>query len=258
MDTAGALLGPLAAFGLLWMMADAFDAVFIVSFSVASLGVLVLIAFVPGRRSMPVGAPRPTLRETVRILGDAGFRRLLIAASILGLVTVGDGFLYLGLQERMQLDAAFFPLLPLGSALVYLLLAVPIGRLADRIGRRLPFLLGNLALVGAYSTVLLPVDGPLLLVLLLALLGTFYAATDGVLMALAGPRIPRDRRAGGMALLQTGQATGRLFAAVMFGAAWTFWGMSAAFAAAALTMLAVLIGAAVLIRPESRRDEGNA
>ncbi|KJL48929.1 Major Facilitator Superfamily protein [Microbacterium hydrocarbonoxydans] len=258
MDTAGALLGPLAAFGLLWMMADAFDAVFIVSFSVASLGVLVLIAFVPGRRSMPVGAPRPTLRETVRILGDAGFRRLLIAASILGLVTVGDGFLYLGLQERMQLDAAFFPLLPLGSALVYLLLAVPMGRLADRIGRRLPFLLGNLALVGAYSTVLLPVDGPLLLVLLLALLGTFYAATDGVLMALAGPRIPRDRRAGGMALLQTGQATGRLFAAVMFGAAWTFWGMSAAFAAAALTMLAVLIGAAVLIRPESRRDEGNA
>ncbi|WP_164234395.1 MFS transporter [Microbacterium hydrocarbonoxydans] len=251
MDTAGALLGPLAAFALLWMMTDAFDAVFMVSFCVATLGVLVLIAFVPGAKTAPAGAPRPTLRETLGILAEPRFRRLLIAATILGLVTVGDGFLYLGLQERLQLDAAFFPLLPLGSALVYLALAVPMGRLADRIGRRLPFLLGNLALVGAYSTLLLPFEGPVLLVLLLALLGVFYAATDGVLMALAGPGIPRERRAGGLALLQTGQATGRLFAAVLFGAAWTLWGVTAAFAVAAALLLAVVAVAAVLIRPES-------
>ncbi|HCS61996.1 MAG TPA: MFS transporter [Microbacterium sp.] len=255
MDTAGALLGPLAAFALLWFLADAFDAVFMVSFCVATLGVLVLIAFVPGRKSMPVGAPRPTLRETVSILKEAKFRRLLIAATILGLATIGDGFLYLGLQERLQLDAAFFPLLPLGSALVYLVLAVPMGRLADKIGRRLPFLLGNLALVGAYATLLLPFEGPILLVLLLALLGVFYAATDGVLMALAGPGIPRERRAGGLALLQTGQATGRLFAAVLFGAAWTFWGVNIAFAAAGVVLLLVLLIAAVLIRPEPRVDE---
>ncbi|WP_102191645.1 MFS transporter [Microbacterium aurantiacum] len=255
MDTAGALMGPLVAFALLWLVADAFDAVFMVSFCVATLGVIVLIAFVPGRKSMPVGAPRPTLRETVGILAEPKFRRLLIAATILGLATIGDGFLYLGLQERLQLDVAFFPLLPLGSALVYLLLAVPMGRLADRIGRRLPFLLGNLALVGAYSTLLLPIEGPILLVLLLALLGIFYAATDGVLMALAGPGIPHERRAGGLALLQTGQATGRLFAAVMFGAAWTFWGVTTALAVAAVVLLLVLIVAAVLIRPEPLAQE---
>lgn len=255
MDTAGALMGPLVAFALLWFAADAFDAVFMVSFCVATLGVIVLIAFVPGRKSMPGATPRPTLRQTVGILAEPKFRRLLIAATILGLATIGDGFLYLGLQERLQLDVAFFPLLPLGSALVYLLLAVPMGRLADRIGRRLPFLLGNLALLGAYSTLLLPIEGPLLLVLMLALLGIFYAATDGVLMALAGPGIPRERRAGGLALLQTGQATGRLFAAVMFGAAWTFWGVATALAVAAVVLLLALIAAAVLIRPEPQARE---
>ena len=255
MDTAGALMGPLVAFVLLWLVADAFDAVFMVSFCVATLGVIVLIAFVPGRKSVPVGTPRPTLRETVGILAEPRFRRLLIAATILGLATIGDGFLYLGLQERLQLDVAFFPLLPLGSALVYLLLAVPMGKLADRIGRRLPFLLGNLALLGAYSTLLLPIEGPILLVLLLALLGTFYAATDGVLMALAGPGIPRERRAGGLALLQTGQATGRLFAAIMFGAAWTFWGVATALAVAAVVLLLALLAAAVLIRPEPQIQE---
>ncbi|WP_435746903.1 MFS transporter [Microbacterium sp. PMB16] len=252
MDTAGALMGPLAAFALLWLVADAFDAVFIVSFCFAVLGVLVLIAFVPGRSSLPVGGPRPTLRETVGILAVPKFRRLLIAATILGLVTIGDGFLYLGIQERLQFDTAFFPLLPLGSALVYLLLAVPMGRLADRIGRRLPFLLGNLALLGAYSTLVLPLDGPVLVVMVLGLLGVFYAATDGVLMALAGPDIPRERRAGGLALLQTGQATGRLFAAVLFGAAWTLWGVETALVAAAVALLVALVVAALLIRPDSR------
>ncbi|TBO55384.1 MFS transporter, partial [Streptomyces kasugaensis] len=43
MDTTGALLGPLAAFALLWATADAYDAVFVVSFCVGLLGVLMLI-----------------------------------------------------------------------------------------------------------------------------------------------------------------------------------------------------------------------
>ncbi|MBO9627101.1 MAG: MFS transporter [Microbacterium sp.] len=258
MDTAGALMGPLAAFALLWLLADAFDAVFVVSFCVATLGVIVLIAFVPGRSSLPAGGPRPTLRQTVGILAEPGFRRLLIAATILGLVTIGDGFLYLGIQQKTGMDTAFFPLLPLGSALVYLVLAVPMGRLADRIGRRLPFLLGNLALLGCYSTLLLPLDGPVLIAVVLGLLGVFYAATDGVLMALAGPGIPRERRAGGLALLQTGQATGRLFAAVLFGAAWTLWGVSTALAVAAGGLLVVLIAAALLVRPDRTASEQEA
>lgn len=57
----------------------------------------------------------------------------------------------------------------------------------------------------------------------LALLGVFYATTDGVLMALAGPVLPADGRAGGLAVLQTGQALARMLAAAGFGAAWTLW-----------------------------------
>ncbi|WP_295035148.1 MFS transporter [uncultured Microbacterium sp.] len=252
MDTAGALAGPLVAFLLLWLVADAFDAVFMVSFCVASLGVLVLIAFVPGRTAPATAEPRPTLRRTVGIVRGPRFRRLLIAATLLGLVTIGDGFLYLGVQDRVHIDPAFFPLLPLGSAAVYLLLAVPFGRWADRIGRRVPFLLGNVALLGAYLVPLLPLAPVVLIPAVLGLLGVFYAATDGVLMALAGPLIPRSNRAGGMALLQTGQAAGRLLAAVLFGAAWTLWGAAPAFGGAACALLAAVVVAVVLIRPESR------
>ena len=257
MDTTGALLGPLIAFALLWATVDAYDAVFVVSFCFGLLGVLILIAFVPGRDALPAARTtgRPvTLRSTLRLLSTRPFRRVLVAATLFGLVSVTDGFLYLVLQKRLDLDVAYFPLLPLGSAVVYLVLAVPIGRFADRVGRRVPYLLGHLALLGAYAALLSPAGGVALTVLVLLLHGAFYAATDGVLMALAGPLVPPEQRAGGLALLQTGQATGRLFASVLFGAAWTIWGMSTALAVMGVALAALLVAARVLLPARTFRE----
>lgn len=250
MDTTGAMLGPLVAFAVLWATVDAYDAVFVVSFCFGLLGVLILFAFVPGRGAGPARPPSraaATLRETLRLFRVPAFRRILLAATALGLVGVGDGFLYLVLQKRLALDVEYFPLLPLGSAAVYLLLAVPLGRAADRIGRRGPYLLGHVALLGVYVALFSPVAGWPLTILVLVLHGTFYAATDGVLMALGGPVVPADRRAGGMALLQTGQSLGRLFASVGFGAVWTLWGMDHALLLAAAALGTVLVLACVLL-----------
>ncbi|MFK4067844.1 MFS transporter [Streptomyces sp. NPDC029674] len=249
MDTTGALLGPLAAFALLWATADAYDAVFVVSFCFGLLGVLMLVAFVPGR-AQPVGMAAPKTARGGRaldLLRVPAFRRVLGAAALLGAATIGDAFLYLLLQRRLDFAVSWFPLLPLGSAAVYLLLAVPAGRLADRTGRRAPFLAGHVALLGGYVLLLAPTDGWPLLIGVLLLLGVFYAATDGVLMALATPVVPPERRAGGMAVLQTGQALARLVAAVGFGAAWTLWGVSTALTCAVVALTVAVAGAAALL-----------
>ncbi|MEU4799036.1 MFS transporter [Streptomyces sp. NPDC023327] len=282
MDTTGALLGPLAAFTLLWATADAYDAVFVVSFCFGLLGVLTLVAFVPGHREFAPGhresapghrefvpgqrkqaasgpvnprkgaGPAPPRAKVVDLLRVPAFRRVLFAASLLGAATIGDAFLYLLLQRRLDFAVSWFPLLPLGAAAVYLLLAVPAGRLADRVGRRVPFLAGHVALLGGYVLLLAPTDGRPLLVGVLLLLGVFYAATDGVLMALAAPFVPGERRACGMAVLQTGQALARLAAAAGFGAAWTLWGVGPALTCAVVALGAALAGAAVLL-PRTER-----
>ncbi|MFF1375312.1 MFS transporter [Streptomyces sp. NPDC058308] len=289
MDTTGALLGPLAAFALLWATADAYDAVFVVSFCFGLLGVLILVAFVPGHLGGPAPLPGPrsapaagtgtgtgkdtatatapgtgtatapgtgTGTDTGRALGllrILAFRRVLVAAALLGAATIGDSFLYLLLQRRLDFAISWFPLLPLGSAAVYLLLAVPAGRLADRAGRRVPFLAGHVALLGGYLLLLSPTDGWPLLIGVLLLLGIFYAATDGVLMALVAPVVTERRRASGMAVLQTGQALARLLAAAGFGAAWTLWGVGTALTCAVLALTVALAGAAVLLPPSERR-----
>ncbi|GAA2824808.1 MFS transporter [Kitasatospora sp. CM 4170] len=251
MDTTGALLGPLVAFAVLWATADAYDAVFVVSFATGLFGVLVLVLYVPAGPAPaaraeptagPVPAPRAAGRPRNRALADPVFRRVVTAAALLGAATIGDSFLYLLLQRGLDLPALLFPLLPLGAAAGYLLLAVPAGRLADRTGRRVPFLCGHGALLAAYLTLLAPPGWPVA-VLVLLLLGVFYAATDGVLMALAGPVLPLAGRASGLAVLQTGQALARLAGAAGFGAAWTWWGPRPALAVAALALGAALVAA---------------
>ncbi|MFD6075228.1 MFS transporter [Streptomyces hydrogenans] len=255
MDTTGALLGPLAAFALLWATADAYDAVFAVSFCVGSFGVLLWLLLVPGRTrrarvARPV-VPRPP-RARGGFLGapkSPGYRRIVLCAGLLGAATVGDAFLYLLLQRRTGLDPTWFPFLPLGAAAVFLLLAVPAGRLADRLGRRGPLLYGHGALLLAYGLLLTPLPDAAVLPGVLVLLGTFYAATDGVLMALTGPFLTEGRQAGGLALVQTVQALARVGAAVAFGALWTASGPDTALAAALLALaVAVCCSARLLPR----------
>ncbi|MEU1377506.1 MFS transporter [Streptomyces triculaminicus] len=254
MDTAGALLGPLCAFLILRAAAEGYDAVFTVSGCVAALGVLVLLLFVPGGRPNPAHGPRPRrtgarvpLREVLR---RPGVRRLTGCAMLLGLTTVSDSFLYLTLQRRLDLPEAWFPLLPLGTAGTFLLLAVGLGTLADRFGRRRLFLCGHLALLGAYVLLLAPLGGsPALAAVVLALHGAFYAATDGVLAAATADAVPQAIRGSGLAVVQTGQAAARFVCSIAFGAAWTAWGDRTALGAAAAGLLVSAALSALLLRP---------
>ncbi|MEV7007169.1 MFS transporter [Streptosporangium sp. NPDC051022] len=254
MDAVGAFLGPLVTLGVLALAGGAFGAVFMTSFCVALLAVLILALFVPDTRS---ARPHPSA-VSWRAVARLGRRRLLLAACLLGLVTIGDGFVYLVLQRRVELGIGWFPMLAVGTSLVYLLLAAPLGRLADRIGRLKVFVGGNATLIGVY----LLLDGPLggwpLVVLVLALYGTFYAATDGVLMALAGSMFPAELRATGLALVQSGQALAYVVSSVLFGLAWQAWGPGPACLAAACATAVALPITVLLVTKESRSLSASA
>jgi MFS family permease len=55
------------------------------------------------------------------------------------------------------------------------------------------------------------------------LLGAFYAASDGVLLALASARLPEPQLASGLGLIVTVNNLGRLLASVAFGLLWSHY-----------------------------------
>ncbi|MFH9549913.1 MFS transporter [Streptomyces sp. NPDC051445] len=254
MDTTGALLGPLVAFAVLRATVDGYDAVFAVSGCVAVLGVLVLVLFVP-RRIAPAGAvplpepARPALRDALALLRRPELRRLTVCATLLGLTTVSDSFLYLLLQREGDLPAHLFPLLPLGTAAVFLLLALPFGALADRVGSRRLFLAGHGVLLLGYALVLSPWHGAPAVAAVLLLHGAFYAATDGVLAAATAGAVPARHQGAGQALVGTGQALARFVCSLAFGAAWSLWGGRPALAVAAGALAAGVVVASFVLRP---------
>jgi len=244
MDSAGAFAGPLVALAVLAASGQAFDAVFVTSGCIALIGVLVLVLHV---REHAAPAPAPAKRLDLRQLRNGGVRTLLAAAALLGLSTIGDGFVYLLLQRRENLATGWFPLLAVGTSLAYLVLVVPLGALADRVGRAKVFLGGYAALLTVYLLLGTSWGGLPALITVLLLYGGFYAATDGVLMAFAGPLLPAEIRTTGLALIQTGQALAYLVSSVLFCVAWQRWDAAGAIHAAAIAAVVTLGGSALLL-----------
>jgi MFS family permease len=229
LDSVGAFIGPLVALGVLAATGQAFDSVLVTSLCVAVLGVVLFGLFVRDDRPVLAVAAPP-----FGLLRDRRFRRLTYAAALLGLVTVGDGFVYLIVQRWQGLPVLWFPLLAVGTNIAFLVFAMPFGALADRYGRWRVVIGGHV--------------GWLTVIVILALYGAFYAAVDGVLMAVAGPLLPPSQRTTGLALLQTGQALAYLVSSVAFGLLWQFSSAALACVIAAAGVLIALPLAAWWLR----------
>lgn len=249
LDTVGAAIGPLLAFGILWAIPEGYTTVMVVSLAFALAGVALLGLLVPDQRSRPATPvqARAEARFRWKDVADPRLNRLLVAAGVLGLLTIGDGFIYLALLDRGGFAAKWFPMMYVGTNVAYLCLAMPIGRLADRVGRTRVLITGHGALVLTYVCAALPIGNAVAIVIPLILLGTFYASTDGVIAAVAGRLVKPEVRASGIASAQTVVALARLGSSTGFGFLWyTVGPRQALLIAAALLLVVIGISAAVV------------
>jgi MFS family permease len=268
MDSFGAMLGPLVAFGILLVAPARFDAVFVVSTLFAVLGLAVLILNVDGRPQRLRRAERdqaapaadkapPSFRAALGLLAAPRFAPLLIAAGLLSVASVSDAMIYVGLQRNIDFDPAVFPLLYVMTAIVFMGLAIPFGQLADRVGK-VPVLLGGQALLFVtYGVLMMGSVGYGALVLCLLALGGYFAATEGVLTALAGTVLPEKLQASGIGLLITVTSLGRLASSLAFGGLWFAIGLqSAVICFVAALALAMMLAAPLLLRAQRAALEG--
>jgi MFS family permease len=78
-------------------------------------------------------------------------------------------------------------------------------------------------------------------VLALALLGAYYACTDGVLMAAVSAWLPGELRASGFAMITTATGVSRLIGSALFGVLWQTWSLQIAVAVFAGALAAALL-----------------
>jgi MFS family permease len=251
LDAAGATVGPVLAFIVLRQLPHRYDVIFFASFIIALLGVaaLALLVVEPGDRRASTRQAGPSGVEAVTLFADPFLRRVLLLAAAFGLVTISDAFLYLLLVQRSHAGPEWIPLFYTGTAASFLVLAVPIGYVADQIGRRWIFIVGHAFLVFSYLAAFgWPAAWPWNAIACVALLGAYDASSDGVLASLASGLLPTGTRALGLAWVATAVSLARLSSSVTFGLLWTQAGERVAVLTFTTALIAVL-GVAI-----SRRD----
>jgi MFS family permease len=264
LDNIGAAIGPLLAFFILLLIPDGYHVIFVASLAFAMIGLAILGLVVPNVRTnqaaTPVGgdneperatdaSPAPRQKFNWSVVTAGPMRRVLAAAGILGLLTIGDGFIYLFLQARSDFAAQWFPLLYVGTNVAFLAFAIPLGRLADKVGRARVFVFGHLGLLAAYVTATLAIADVAATILCLLFLGAFYAATDGVLAALAAQLTTPETHGTGIAAAQTVVALTRFVSATGFGIMWYAFGAQPAMIIVAVLLVIAIPFIAVLLRP---------
>jgi hypothetical protein len=116
-------------------------------------------------------------------------------------------------------------------------------------------LLGHGALLALYALLFIRAASAEYVVLAVFLLGVYYAATDGVLMAVCGGILPASLRGTGFALLTTATSLCRLAASVAFGWIWTTWNARVAIIVFAAALACSVPAAALMLgRPMNAHE----
>jgi MFS family permease len=236
LDTVGAILGPLAAIGLMLLLASDVRAVlwFAVLPAVASVAVLVVWVREPARSGAP---QRQVARASLREF-DRRFWLIVTLGAVMTLARFSEAFLVIRAQD-LGVALAFVPVVLIVMNVVYTTIAYPAGVAADRGHRRALLVWGFIALIAA-DLILGSTGNPAAFFAGIALWGAHMGLTQGLLSAMVADAAPARLRGSafgvfhfvsGLALLAASVLAGWLWSA--YGAAWTFYA-GAAFTAIAL------------------------
>jgi MFS family permease len=242
LDTVGAVLGPLAAIGLMFLLANDVRSVLWWAVVPAVLAVVVLVLFV----KEPPGAVAPLERPVFKSFHRIGTRTWLVIAigAVLTLARFSEAFLVLRAQS-LGLALAMVPIVLVVMNVAYTATAYPAGVAADR-GHRKALLVWGLVALVASDLIIASSPSWGLFFAGIVLWGVQMGLTQGLLSTLVADAAPADLRGTAFGVFHLVSGVAMLLASVIagvlwdaYGAAWTFYAGAAFTALALLGLLAV-------------------
>ena len=251
LDTLGAVLGPALAMLVLFFYAGDYRLVFWLSIIPGILAVLLIVLFITA--DGPVPSERRSFIWSAKEF-DGRFWSFILVVGLFSLGNSSDAFLILR-AENAGVSPVWVPGVYLGFHVVYALVAVPGGMLADRFGKRRFILLGFVLFSAVYAGFALA-SSPWQVAGLFALYGVYMGLTDGVQRAYLATIIPPERRATGYGIYHTVVGLAILPASLAAGLLWDHVGPAAPFwygavfsAAAGLLFLVLILKKQLAVRP---------
>ncbi len=116
LDAIGAMMGPLLAFAVLAAAPGAYDAVFVIGFAVAIIGLAIIWLFVNNQRRADVSAAPAARPGLANVFEHLRFRAVVVAGGLLAVLAASDALIYLLLQRRSAMPPTLLPLLFVGTA----------------------------------------------------------------------------------------------------------------------------------------------
>ena len=240
LDTVGALLGPLLAFGLMLLFANNFRAVFAFSIIPALIAVLLIVIGVEdAQSSSECESANPIGLHYIKQLPEA-YWWVCIVGGVIALARFSEAFLILrALQGEMTL--ALVPVVLVVMNLVYTLSAYPVGWLADRMRHVNLLTLGLMALISA--DLILALGNQWYFVLTGAgFWGLHMGLTQGLLAAMIADTSPSHLRGTAYGVFNLLSGVALLLASIIAGLLWDKLGASYTFCGGAAFSLIALSG----------------
>jgi len=239
LDTVGAVLGPLAAIGLMLLLASDIRAVLWVAVVPAILSVVVLVLFVREPPATSTAHANPLSRTA---LGELTLRYWFVVAlgAVFTLARFSEAFLVLRAQD-LGMALAMVPIVLVVMNLAYTAIAYQAGLAADQGHRNHLLLWGLIALIAA-DLVIASFASLAALFAGVVLWGAHMGLTQGLLSALVADTAPAPLRGTAFGVFHLVSGVALLAASVLAGWLWSEHGAAATFAAGAAFAATALAG----------------
>jgi len=239
LDTVGAVLGPLAAIGLMILLASDMRAVLWVAVVPAILSVVVLVLFVREPRATPTGHAHPLSRAALGEL-TLGYWFVVALGAVFTLARFSEAFLVLRARD-LGMALAMVPVVLVVMNLAYTAIAYPAGLAVDKGYRNHLLGWGLIALIAA-DLVIASFASLAALFAGVLLWGAHMGLTQGLLSALVADTAPAPLRGTAFGVFHLVSGAALLAASVLAGWLWSERGAAATFYAGAAFTATALAG----------------
>ncbi len=197
-DTAGSILGPLAAAGLLLLLTP----------SLRTYKLIFALSIIPGAIALALiifGIREPEkVKDAIKKLRQPfpwKFWFFVFGMTLAMLTKINDS-LFLTRAHEIGISAGWLPVLFAGFTLVYALMSYPIGIWSDKFGK-LPFIIAGWLVLTAVEYGFAHESTVVTALILFGFYGLFYALTEGSGRAIIADLVPQESRGSAYAIYNT-------------------------------------------------------